>query len=217
MSSNEEVTKINLEEKDIAVSLKLENRNQKYTMSDAFFTLKDQKANFTTRPQFRVINPAKPQLGRIAQIKLENINWEIRYTTGFNQWQSTQNVLDWFKNIKNPKSYAFLKFDIVIYYPLIKSDLFRKAIDYARSVNGIVIPKADVNIMLQCRKSFLFCEGVPWVKLSQENFDVPQGCYDGAEVCEIVGLYLLDKLTQAKTPLFEIQNIGLYRDDGLAK
>ena len=88
--------------------------------------------------------------------------------------------------------------DIVIYYPLIKSDLFRKAIDYARSVNGIVIPKADVNIMLQCRKSFLFCEGVPWVKLSQENFDVPQGCYDGTEVCEIVGLYLLDNSHKQK-------------------
>ena len=37
------------------------------------------------------------------------------------------------------------------------------------------------------------------------------GSYDGAETCELVGLYLLSKLT----PVVE-NIIGLYRDDGLA-
>ena len=36
--------------------------------------------------------------------------------------------------------------------------------------------------------------------------------YDGAEVCGLVELYLLDKLA----PLIGTKNIGLYRDDGLA-
>ena len=36
--------------------------------------------------------------------------------------------------------------------------------------------------------------------------------YDGAELCELVGLYLLDLLTKG----FVKQNIGLYRDDGLS-
>ena len=31
-----------------------------------------------------------------------------------------------------------------------------------------------------------------------ENFDVPMGSYDGAEICELVGLYLLHKLTDGK-------------------
>ena len=38
------------------------------------------------------------------------------------------------------------------------------------------------------------------------------GSYDGAEVCELVGLYLLSKLA----PLIGTKNVGLYRDDGLA-
>lgn len=43
-------------------------------------------------------------------------------------------------------------------------------------------------------------------------FDVAMGSYDGAEVCELVGLYILHKLTSA----YPSGNIGLYRDDGLA-
>ena len=35
------------------------------------------------------------------------------------------------------------------------------------------------------------------------------GCFDGAEVCELVGLYILSKLKHL------IMNFGLYRDDGL--
>ena len=38
------------------------------------------------------------------------------------------------------------------------------------------------------------------------------GAYDGAEVCELVGNYLLYKLSK----LYEKKDIGLYRDDGLA-
>ena len=38
------------------------------------------------------------------------------------------------------------------------------------------------------------------------------GSFDGAEDCELVGLYLLDKLSK----LLGKDNVGLYRDDGLA-
>ena len=38
------------------------------------------------------------------------------------------------------------------------------------------------------------------------------GSFDGAEICELVGLYLLDKLSS----LIGRKNVGLYRDDGLA-
>ena len=37
------------------------------------------------------------------------------------------------------------------------------------------------------------------------------GSFDGAETCELVGSYLLSKLTPELG-----NNIGLYRDDGLA-
>ena len=38
------------------------------------------------------------------------------------------------------------------------------------------------------------------------------GSFDGAEVCELVGLYLLDILSEE----FGDNRIGLYRDDGLS-
>ena len=37
------------------------------------------------------------------------------------------------------------------------------------------------------------------------------GCYDGAEVCELVGIYILNKLSNK----IDKDSIGLYRDDGL--
>ena len=43
-------------------------------------------------------------------------------------------------------------------------------------------------------------------------FDVTMGSYDEAEVCELVGLYILDQLGSQ----YYKENIGLYRDDGLA-
>ena len=35
--------------------------------------------------------------------------------------------------------------------------------------------------------------------------------YDGAEVCELAGLFMLNELSKK----FDKDNIGLYRDDGL--
>ena len=43
-------------------------------------------------------------------------------------------------------------------------------------------------------------------------FDVTMGAYDGAEVSELVGAFLLDKISEK----YEKNSIGLYRDDGLS-
>ena len=44
---------------------------------------------------------------------------------------------------------------------------------------------------------------------SKEAFDVTMRSFDGAEICEIVGIYLLEKLS----PLLGKENFGLNRDD----
>ena len=67
-----------------------------------------------------------------------------------------------------------------------------------------------MNIILQTKKSLLFKDGKPWVKKGNKQFDVTMGSWDGAEVADLVGLYILSKLT-----VLNIQ-VGLYRDDGLA-
>ena len=66
----------------------------------------------------------------MVKIKLEEINREIQYTTGVNQWQGTQKAINWFKNIKDPEEYEFLMFDIVSFYPSIKPKLLENAIKF---------------------------------------------------------------------------------------
>ena len=43
-------------------------------------------------------------------------------------------------------------------------------------------------------------------------FDVTMGAYDGAEVCELVGIFMLNKISEK----YNKNDLGLYRDDGLA-
>ena len=47
-------------------------------------------------------------------------------------------------------------------------------------------------------------------KNEEENFDVPMGCRDGVEIRELVGTFILNKIS----PIMQEQNnIGLYSDD----
>ena len=48
-------------------------------------------------------------------------------------------------------------------------------------------------------------------KSGDPDSDVPMGCYDGAEICELVGIFILNKLRN----IIDKNSIGLYRDDGL--
>ena len=126
----------------------------------------------------------------------------------YNQWRKTDSVIDWFTNINNKQQCAFIKFDIVSFYPSITLRLLRKAIAFAKS--QIQLKKEVFDTILNARKSFLFRKDEPWVKKNTtEHFDVTEGSFDGAEVCELVGLYLLHKLQ----PIFINSSVGLYRDD----
>ena len=77
----------------------------------------------------------------------------------------------------------------------------------------ISIADSDLKIMMHSRKTLLFHENEPWDKRKDdENFDVPMGCLNGPETCDLTGLYILSKIKS----VFENQNdVGLYRDDGL--
>ena len=47
---------------------------------------------------------------------------------------------------------------------------------------------------MNARKPFLFSNSEPWIKKNIFQFDVTMGAYDGAEVCELVGLFILNRL-----------------------
>ena len=62
------------------------------------------------------------------------------------------------------------------------------------------------------RRSLLFDNETAWTKKNHSSmFDVTMGSFDGAEVCELIGLFLLNNLSEK----YGKNNVGLYRDDGL--
>ena len=64
---------------------------------------------------------------------------------------------------------------------------------------------------MQARKTIFFEGTTPWIKKSgDEDFDMPMSCFDGAEICELVGTYIQSKLTN----LMNKEDVGLYRDYG---
>ena len=85
--------------------------------------------------------------------------------------------------------------------------MLRETLDWAK--NYVDISENDIKIIIHSRKIFIFHEGDVWIKNTTQNVDVTQGSYDGAEVAELVGLYLLNKVNAV------LPNAGLYRDDGL--
>ena len=69
-----------------------------------------------------------------------------------------------------------------------------------------------MRIIKHCRKSLLYNNQEPWKKKNTDScFDVTMGGYDGAENCELAGIYLLFLLAN----IIDKNNSGLYRDDGL--
>ena len=127
------------------------------------------------------------------------------------QWRNSSAVISWFQKIPCKDMCKFLKFDIVDFYPSITQDLLTKSLEFAQ--NYVEVDEHTANIIMHCRQSILFSNDSAWSKKSSPQLDVAMGSFDGAEVCELVGLYLLYHLSSV---IGDKINIGLYRDDGLA-
>ena len=76
----------------------------------------------------------------------------------------------------------------------------------------IKVSSENKAIIKHARKSLLHNKQQTWIKKESELFDVTMGAYDGAEVCELVGIFILYQLSR----IYNKNDIGLYRDDGLA-
>ena len=48
----------------------------------------------------------------------------------------------------------------------------------------------DKKIIYQSHYSLLFNQEQTWMKTGSDLFDVLMGAYDGAEVCELIGIYI---------------------------
>ena len=60
----------------------------------------------------------------------------------------------------------------------------------------IYISKCNIDVINQVRKSLLFDGTNTWIKKQGGLFDVSIGAYDGAEVSELVGAYMLNVLSK---------------------
>ena len=73
------------------------------------------------------------------------------------------------------------------------------------------IKKNDFEVIFHARNSLLFHSNQPGIKKDSDTFDVTMGAYDGAEICELVGILILSLLNKQ----YRSNNIDLYRDNEL--
>ena len=105
---------------------------------------------------------------------------------------------------------VLIQLDIVEFYPSITEQILDDVTNFAKQYTNI--SDKNLRIIKHCRKSPLFNNNEPWKKKNTDNcFDVTMGSYDGAEVCELVGIYLLFLLAK----YIDKNGSGLYHDDCL--
>ena len=210
-SNKPRVNSINKEPKKLSEKLKIANRMERTEESEAYITVEDHKKDFPHKPSFRLISPSKSELGKVSKCILDNISKCIIEHRKINQCKNSASVIEWFKAIENKQQCTFIVFNIESFYPSISLDLFNKTLKFAKEI--IPIADSDLKIAMHSQKTLLLHENETWVKRKgDENFHVPMGCLDGAEICDLTSLYILIKI---KT-VFENQNDSrLYRDNGL--
>ena len=86
----------------------------------------------------------------------------------------------------------------------------KQYLDFAEK--HIKVSSEDKAIVKHARKSLLHNKQQIWIKKESGLFDVTMGAYDGAEVCELVEIFILYQLSRK----YNRNSKGVYRDDGLA-
>ena len=170
----------------------------------------DHKENFKNKQSLRIINPIKNEIGRTSKVILGKLTGVIQSKSKLNQWKNTKKDLESFVDIDEKPLNKFVQFDIKDLYPSIKEPLLKKALKCAEEY--IDIPTDNKAIIEDARKSLLFNKSETWIKKDSGLFDIEMGVFDKAEVRELVGSFLLYKLSEK----YKRKILPLYRDDGLA-
>ena len=207
-SNEAKASEIEEEAKMIAHKLDLADRIFRTSKREANITLKDTKPNFREAPSCRLINPTKTEIGKVSKQILSKLVAKVKASTKYNQWKNTDAVIRWFSEQPDKQKLHFLVADIKAFYPNISETLLKNSLNWASS--HTVVTEDERKIILHARRSLLYFRGSPWVKKENADFDVGMGSFDGAECCDIVGLFLLSQLQDLGL------NVGLYRDDLLA-
>ena len=199
---------ITKKDKKVATKLEIDDRVYCTSKRESFLTIKDHKPNFMNNPKCRVLNPCKPELGKVSKQMLAEIILVVKTKSQLQQWKNTDSVINWFSHLQDKARLTFIQFDVVNCYGSITPDLLKNTITFAAKF--VAISELTKSTIMQATHSFLCSDGHIWIKKQSETFDVTMGGFHGAEICELIGLYILSQLIEV------IPNVGLYRDDGLA-
>ena len=119
--------------------------------------------------------------------------------------------LECFLKVRDKNRYKFVIFDIKCFYPPISGKILTKALNFAKGITDI--SREDIQIMYHTNYvSLLFSNKKSWMKREGNIFDVTMRAYDGSKVCELVGIFMLQKISEKHNE----NDVSLYRDDGLA-
>ncbi len=118
-------------------------------------TIKDHKNSFPNNVKTRLINPAKPDLGKVAKVMVQEINEGVRNKTGLGQVRQTSEIINWFKDLDNDVR-SFTVFDVTSFYPNITEELVTKDLYWASS--HVTISQQDIKTIMAACESFLFCK-----------------------------------------------------------
>ena len=128
-----------------------------------------------------------------------------------NQWTNTASVILWSKSwLPTKKPRKFFKFDHWKFYSSISENLLENAPDFV--THDIKISEKIILIIWHYRKPLLFCLAKVWVKKSNPEFDMTMYSFDGTVICKLIGLYLLDQLSN----MLSVESFCLHHDDNLA-
>ena len=209
---NDPTIKINEEDTKILSNYNTKNRKiPKFFKAKASITVKDHKPNFPHNISCRTINPSKSFLGKIAKINLQTHIDKIRSKSNLTQWLNSEEVIKWFNSFNDKSHKCFINFDIKNLYPSIKKEHLIKANKIAEKYT--TFNKQEIDTLMHTCQTIIFHDNRIWTKkTNNNNFDIAMGSFQGAEVCDLIGLYILSEIS----PITGLPNIGLYRDDGLA-
>ena len=130
---------------------------------------------------------------KVSKFLIGKVNTTIRDKSLLNKWTDTETVINWFKNIDNKSNGIFMQFDIEEFYPSISKSLLMKAINHAQRF--VTISKEKVKTIMNSRKYLLFSNTSAWIEREGDpDFNVATGSFDGVEICELVGVYILNVL-----------------------
>ena len=98
-SNNNIKNKINISGKNILKDKDVLQRMDIHIESNCFIGLKYHQENFQDNPLVRLINPAKNELRSLSKFIIKAMNKELKHKLNMNQWENTEDVIDWFKSI----------------------------------------------------------------------------------------------------------------------